>query len=226
MKTAQRLRVRAVALTCALVLVVSGTGVSAASKVKTIVRTNIKTSSRVLARDSVTQRTYDPRALGEEGLALLRFDWQRALPGWQVVFFPEKAGYLGLTKRLERRIEIYVRPDRGPLGVAHDIGHELGHAVDLTFNSPDDRARYLVMRGLDEATPWWACNGCRDLSVGAGDFAESFAQWAAPPYRFYSTLAPAPTQSELATMADQLFSVVQEPSPIRGRDQESLLARP
>ncbi len=131
--------------------------------------------------------------------------WELLLPGWRIEFLPARKGYLGMTYRPERRIEIYVRADRPVDGIAHDIAHEIGHAIDVSLLNDQRRAAYLELRGLAPTTSWWACDSCRDLDTGAGDFAESFAWWAAPRFRFYGVLAPPPPDDVLARMAETVF---------------------
>jgi hypothetical protein len=145
---------------------------------------------------------------GRKALALLRFKPEDVLPGWTIVFKPARAGILGLTLVQERRVEVYVRMDRPLAGTAHDIAHELGHAVDVTYYSDDEHLSYLELRNLAPSTSWWTCSGCRDMQVGAGDFAETFALWAAPRFRFYSELAPEPSLQVLDRFAASLPSTV------------------
>lgn len=144
---------------------------------------------------------------GEAALARVRFDWRAALPGWQVVFLPPRRGYLGLTLRRQKRIEIYVRNDRSTSAIAHDVAHELGHAVDVTYNDESTRAKYLELRQLTATTPWWTCNGCTDLDVGAGDFAETFSAWAAPSSLFYSRVQTAPSAAQLSAIEAAVYPV-------------------
>ena len=144
-------------------------------------------------------------AAGARALTLVTYPWRKMLPGWRIVFLPPRKGYLALTYRLERRIEVYVRSDRSDEAIAHDIAHELGHAVDVTFNDDATRAEFLRLRNLTPTTSWWACNGCGDLQTGAGDFAESFALYAAPRFRFYSELGEVPDVAQVAAIAERVL---------------------
>ena len=144
-------------------------------------------------------------ARSAEALTLIRVPWKDLLPGWRIAFRGPRKGYLAMTMRPERRIEIYVRGDRSVVAIAHDIAHELGHAVDVTYNTDQSRSTYLALRGLDINQDWWTCEGCRDLDVAAGDFAESFAQWAGPVYRNYSNLGSHPDEANLRLVAKALF---------------------
>jgi hypothetical protein len=162
-------------------------------------KVKIGTAQQVTRPESAEER------LGQEALSHLKFDWRETFPGWRVVFLPARRGYLGMTYRPERRIEIYVRLDRPSKAIAHDVAHELGHAMDVTYLDAARRGRFLELRDLASDTAWWACNSCTDLDTGAGDFAETFALWAAPRYKFYSTLAPASDPTTLATMWTEVF---------------------
>ena len=142
---------------------------------------------------------------GKAALERITFPYREMLPGWEIVFRPSRRGYLGLTFKKARRIEIYVRPERSVNGIAHDIAHEVGHAVDLTYNTPESRARYLALRNRPASLPWWTCSGCTDLQVGAGDFAETFAQWATTPYRFYSELGEVPNADTVSAIAAEIY---------------------
>ncbi len=132
---------------------------------------------------------------GRDALALIAFDYAEAFPGWTISFRPARKRLLGVTLVNKRRIEIYLRKDRPTAQVAHDIAHEFGHVVDVLYNTEASRAKYVSIRGLPAGVPWWACNSCRDSEVGAGDFAEVFAQLVAPRTVFYSQLKGYPTAS-------------------------------
>lgn len=132
---------------------------------------------------------------GRAALRLLEFDPAQAFPGWTVAFLPRRDRLLGLTLVNERRVEIYVRTDRPIEGLAHDLAHEFGHVFDVSYNTNAVREKYLGLRGLEKDTQWWACDSCRDLEVGAGDFAEVFAHLVAPRFAFYSKVKPRPGQA-------------------------------
>lgn len=188
---------------------VSATPRSTSKTVKLASATQV-TRPAALAESSsispVAGRPDTPEAVaGSRALALVTYPWRTMLPGWRIVFLPPRKGYLALTYRTERRIEVYVRSDRSDEGLAHDIAHELGHAVDVTFNDDASRAQFLRLRTLDPATGWWACNSCGDLQTGAGDFAETFALYAAPRFRFYSELGDVPDPAQVAAIAERVL---------------------
>ena len=144
-------------------------------------------------------------ARGSAALERVRVNYQDMFPGWTVAFLPAKAGLLGLTLTRERRVEIYVRLDRPVDGLAHDIAHEFGHVADVLYNNAEKRSQYLQLRGLPAATPWWTCNECRDMQVGAGDFAETFALIAAPTYHFYSEVGPRSNSEVLSVIVAEVL---------------------
>ena len=143
----------------------------------------------------------DHVAVGREALAAISYPWSRLLPNWTIEFLPATDGLYGLTLVPERRIEIYVRADQSPRMVSHVIAHELGHAVDVTFNDGPDRRRWSELRDLGSA-PWWPDSGATDFATGAGDFAESFAAWQVGPAGFRSTLAEPPTGTQIELLAE------------------------
>jgi hypothetical protein len=152
----------------------------------------------------ISQAETKEEQLGAKALQLVTFDWRTTLPGWTIRFLPARKGYLAMTYREDRRIEVYVRVDRPVGGVAHDIAHELGHAIDVTYlndptrdDLPKPRTTILRIRNLKPDTPWWACDACTDLETGAGDFAETFALLYAPRFKFYSELGNEPTPDML-----------------------------
>lgn len=172
----------------------------------------------VEAPTAATTREFDR---GAAALTLVRLRAQDVFPGWTIAFRPARPGLLGMTLVKARRVEIYVRLDRPIGGIAHDIAHEFGHVADVMLNNDDQRQAYLDLRNRP-AGPWWTCNGCGDLQVGAGDFAETFALWAAPAYRFYSEFAPKPTDAELDVFGSLLpAAVVAAATPRAASDGDS-----
>ncbi len=161
-------------------------------------------SFNVEAPTTATTREVDR---GTAALALVRLRAQDVFPGWTIAFRPARTGLLGMTLVKARRVEIYVRLDRSLEGIAHDIAHEFGHVTDVMFNNDDQRQTYLDLRNRSDG-PWWTCNGCGDLQVGAGDFAETFALWAAPSFRFYSEFAPKPSAADMNVFASLLPTAI------------------
>jgi hypothetical protein len=145
------------------------------------------------------------RSSAARALGLVRYDWQRGLPGWQLRFLPGRAGVRGYTYPDTRVIEVFVRADDSPEGLAHVVAHELGHAVDVTHLDDGERAAWRTARGIPGGAPWFpGVNGGTDFASGAGDFAESFAwTFAGPPW--FSDLGPPPDRLQTA-LVGQLAS--------------------
>ncbi|NOX29180.1 MAG: M3 family oligoendopeptidase [Actinobacteria bacterium] len=139
-----------------------------------------------------------PEQVGQLALDLLSYDWQRLLPGWSIEFKQGRDGILGYAFFDEQRIEVYVRPSHGPTEVAATLAHELGHAVDVSLLTNDDRASWAALRSIDST--WWPGSTGSDFASGAGDFAEAFATWQVGEVS-RSEVAGQPTLDQLALLA-------------------------
>lgn len=138
---------------------------------------------------------------GAQALELIEYDWQTELPEWTIEFLGEQPGRLGYAFFQERRIEIYVRSQQTAYDVATVVAHELGHAVDVSKFTADDRETWLAVRGLEDHR-WWPVPGASsDFASGAGDWAESFAHWLLDDTS-QSELGEEPDAEELAVLAD------------------------
>jgi hypothetical protein len=142
-------------------------------------------------------------ALGRAALAQLGYDV--ASTGFRVEFRPGREGLLGETFLDRRVIRIYVRPGQTVPQVVRILAHEVGHALDISSMTTRSRQRWLAARGA-AGTPWWPGQDRSDFASGAGDFAEVFARWLlGEQMRFRSTVAPAPTEQQLAELARTFF---------------------
>ncbi len=141
-----------------------------------------------------------PEARGRQALSRIRYDWVARLPDWSITFAPGRSGVMGYTYVDEKRIEVFVRDEMSDALLAHVVAHELGHAVDVSFNGGDDRAAWAAARGI-ETVQWWPGSGVTDFSTGAGDFAEAFAVWQVGAANFRSRAAGVPTPDQLALVA-------------------------
>lgn len=147
-----------------------------------------------------------PRVQGLAGPALeaIEYPWREELPGWEIQFISGYGNIAGYTWSREERIEVFVRPGATSQDLARILAHELGHAVDVSRNSGDDRRAWLAARGAEQAE-WWPGNGLADFATGAGDFAESFAVWQVGDDDYRGELGPAPTPEQLALLERLTF---------------------
>jgi hypothetical protein len=138
-------------------------------------------------------------ALATEAMRQISYPWTERLPDWYVEFVPGDDDVAGYTWSHEQRIEIFVRPGDTADSLARVLAHELGHAVDVTFNDGNERRRWLDQRGAPDA-PWWPNSGSADFDTGAGDFAECFAVWQVGDQDYRGRLAPSPSLLDLALL--------------------------
>lgn len=138
--------------------------------------------------------------IGLKAMSAISFDWENHLEGWTIEFKPGEEGVLGYTFVKEKRIEVYIRPNQSVNLVSHVIAHELGHAVDVSYNSKQERELWIEVRGMDKETPWWPGNGASDFHTGAGDFAESFAFWQLGDSFYRSKIGSPPTSEQIIVL--------------------------
>src|SRR5262249_33766217 len=111
-----------------------------------------------------------------------------------------RAGFRAMTIPGEHRIEIYARPQDDIDLLAYDIAHEIGHAIDLSYNTPETRRQWMKLRGIDPSTAWFGCDRCSDYNTPAGDFAETFAFLLRGPKYFRSRISPPPTAEQVEAL--------------------------
>lgn len=142
----------------------------------------------------------------QAALDLIHFQWQKL--NYEIVFMPPRPGLRAMTFPGEHRIEVYARPQDDVHLLAYDIAHELGHAIDVTYNNEESRKKWLELRGIDRATPWFGCSGCTDFATPAGDFAETFALILFGPKDFRGRIAPAPTSKQIPVLVSFFDNIV------------------
>jgi hypothetical protein len=123
---------------------------------------------------------------GQAALARISYPWRQL--GYSVTFLSGRPGLLAKTDPKSHTIEVFVRQGETFDRMTHAVAHELGHAVDLTYNDDARRAQWRQLRGIDASLPWFLWGG-RDYGSPAGDFAEAFAYWQAGPSD-YSDFGP------------------------------------
>lgn len=149
---------------------------------------------------------------GTDALALVGYEPEAV--GYSVTFLPAKRGIQGRTLRIPQRIEIFVREHQNDRSIAFVIAHELGHAIDFEFGTPERRRRWVEARRIDPGLSWFGCETCEDRSTPAGDFAESFAAWrVGPEPDFDSGLGPPPNQEQVALLEELSRPARRNPSP-------------
>ncbi len=142
-------------------------------------------------------KTHAHQELGNLATKEVRLVWRPE--GWkEVIFAPGRKGYLGMTNPGEAKsITIWIRPEHSPSQVAATMVHELAHAFDYTYLTPELRAKWLSVRNLSPYTPWYPESRHTDFSTGAGDFAESVSfTLQGPNSRFKSKLGPPPNEEQ------------------------------
>lgn len=115
--------------------------------------------------------------LGAEAEALLPFDWEAILPGWEINYLGSDDRFRGLTYPYDKSIDMFVRDSDTAESLAGILAHELAHAIDVEHFGDGERNDWRDARDLGGA-PWWPDAYAGDFATGAGDFAESFAYWA------------------------------------------------
>jgi hypothetical protein len=134
----------------------------------------------------------------QAALDLIPIAWQQL--HYDIVFMPPRPGFRAMTIPSKHRIEVYARREDSVELLAYDIAHELGHAIDLTYNTGETRRQWMESRGIAPGTPWFGCNRCSDYNTPAGDFAETFALLLRGPQFFRSRIAAPPTSDQLPSL--------------------------
>ena len=135
----------------------------------------------------------------QAALSLIHFPWQQLQ--YEIVFMAPRQGFRAMTVPGRHRIEIYARAEDDSRLIAYDIAHELGHVIDLTYNTGETRKKWMQLRGIDPATAWFGCDRCSDYNTPSGDFAEIFALLLLGPQYFRGRIAGPPSFPEIPALA-------------------------
>jgi hypothetical protein len=135
----------------------------------------------------------------ESALELIPIAWQGL--GFEIVFMPPRPGFRAMTLPSKHRIEVYARPQDDLQLLAYDIAHEIGHAIDVTYNTTETRRQWMLARGIDPKTQWFGCDRCSDYNTPAGDFAETYAFLLRGPKYFRGKIAPPPTADQIQQLS-------------------------
>ena len=147
-----------------------------------------------------------PAVIGASAEALLPFDWQTALPGWNIVYSDANEDFRGLTYPYDNTIELYVRNDDTAESLSGILAHEIGHAIDVTHFDDAMRRTWSEARSIESAQ-WWPDAYASDFETGAGDFAEAFAVWAVDDPSS-SRVAHQPTSSQIQVLQSLIAGIV------------------
>ena len=134
----------------------------------------------------------------DEALGRLSYPWREL--GFELVVAPGRAGLYARTTASPRQIVLYHRVGQTAEQLEFVLAHEIGHAIDLSRLTPQDRAAWREVRGIPADADWFGCNDCDDLATPAGDFAESFAAWQAGPTFYGGRLAPPPDAAAIVVL--------------------------
>ena len=148
--------------------------------------------------------TPPPPPIGAAALAQISYPWQQL--GYQIVFLGPRPDLMGQTIFDAHRIEIYLRSGESQQLVAHVVAHEIGHAADVAYNTPERRQQWLNLRGASTSQPWFGCDSCDDFSSPAGDYAETFSFWQIGPSADFSHLAPPPSPDQLQQLIPLFYA--------------------
>lgn len=136
----------------------------------------------------------------ESALEMIQIPWKKL--GYEIVFMPPRTGYRAMTFPAKRRIEVYARPQDDLELLAYDIAHEIGHAIDVTYNTAEKRKAWMQVRGISGATRWFGCDRCSDYNTPAGDFAETYALLLFGPKYFRSRISAPPMPEVIRALSD------------------------
>ncbi len=176
---------------------------------------------RVLIADpAVEERSViDARIDQARGLVEERFDLDVLLPGWTFVIGGPNSSTGGSTNADQRTIVVHANSGRTLADYEITVLHEVGHAVDAQWLTPETRDAFRALRGHDPSLEWgvvdqFAVSDDRWRN-SAEDLAEVFVAWVFDnDYSIMSqVVAPQPTNDDLRTFC----ALIAADSPIECR---------
>ena len=124
---------------------------------------------------------------------------QRPLPaGWELKVGVHDGTISGWADAKTCVVALWVRSTDTQRKLRITLAHELGHVLDFTVMTDQDRQSYRELRGrASDRTAWYPNEGTSDFASPAGDLAEVYALWRGGAGDFRSTWATQPTTAQL-----------------------------
>ena len=166
----------------------------------------MKYIQRLMARDAETIEQAEEKISEAIPLAKEQFDFENEFPDWSIETAGPLSGTGGSTDVESRTVIIYANRNRELDEFVTTILHEWGHAIDAERLTDEERAQYLLIRGIDPETPWRSQEAHSIEEWGlqpSEDFAEVMvALWSdGETVPRTSQIAPAPDSDTLAAVA-------------------------
>lgn len=162
---------------------------------------------RVLIADPTVEArsVIDVRIDEALGLVEQRFDLAALLPGWTITTDGPNSSAGGHTNADQRTIVVHANSGRTLAEYEITVLHEVGHAIDAQWLTPETRDEFRTLRSHDPALEWGLVDqfavGDERWRNSSEDFAEVFVAWAfANEYPIMSAVvAPQPSDDDLRT---------------------------
>jgi hypothetical protein len=148
-----------------------------------------------------------PSQLGAQALALVRYPWQK-IPGYTIQFLPiadaPSPGFYGNTTftwgQAGGTSVLYVYPGETVQRLAGITAFEIGHEVDAAAVEPQGgEAQIENVLGIHPAS-WAPDCDCAEQGFLSGWYAAAFSNYWSPGVGEWSTLAPEPSGTVLASV--------------------------
>ncbi len=135
------------------------------------------TCGRVYTLDPDAESLDDVAAKIEDAkvAATARFDFTSTFPDWTIATAGPFSGVGGTTDTASKTVTIYSNRNRTVAEFERTILHEWGHVLDAERLTDDERATYLVLRGIATDRPWTS-DGDHSIEAWAEQPSEDFAE--------------------------------------------------